>query len=127
MDVNMADGSGAGSPQAGGPQSEIIMLMSQMRDAIAVSAQCAQSSTSALEALRAERATETTLRGPDLAKVLSKPGRFQASSRDEELSQWRNWIWNVEQWLCALDNKFGEELLTFGQTTIRWLRCRSSL
>ena len=105
----MADGSGAGSPQAGGPQSEIIRLMSQMRDAIAVSAQCAQSSTSALEALRAERATETTLRGPDLAKVLSKPERFQASSRDEELSQWRNWIWNVEQWLCALDNKFGEE------------------
>ena len=55
LDVNMADGSGAGSPQAGGPQSEIIMLMSQMRDAITVSAQCAQSSTSALEALRAER------------------------------------------------------------------------
>ena len=93
------------------PQSEIIMLMSQMRDAIAISAQCAQSSTSALEALRAERATETTLRGPDLAKVLSRPERFQASSRDEE------------RWTISL----AKSLLTFGETTTQWLRCQSSL
>ena len=83
-------------------QQELAMLMAQMRDAVVHAANAAQNSATALEAMRQERQGDG-VRGIDLAKVLNKPERFPANTRDEELAMWRTWSWNFLQWLSAID------------------------
>ena len=50
------------------------------------------------------------LTGKDLVRVLPQPAPFSASSRDDELAKWKQWSWQFEQWLCALDPEFQHDL-----------------
>ena len=54
---------------------------------------------------------ERGLQGRDLARVLKQPNVFNPSTREEELSMWKSWSWELEQYLGALDNGFTEDFL----------------
>ena len=45
----------------------------------------------------------------DIVKLLPQPEPFAAASRDEELSKWRSWSWQFEQYVCAFDAAFRDE------------------
>ena len=51
-------------------------------------------------------ASQDSLRGKDLARVLQPPAPFEARNRDEELARWSAWSWQLESWLCTLDTGF---------------------
>ena len=42
-------------------------------------------------------------------RVLPKPANFDAKTREEELSQWRDFSWSVEQYLSSMDGAFAED------------------
>ena len=48
--------------------------------------------------------------GGDWFKVLPKPGMFDPKDREAELSQFRDWWWQVEQYVVAVDPKFSGDL-----------------
>ena len=43
------------------------------------------------------------LQAKDLAKVLRQPKEFRPAAREEELSQWKSWSRELENYLMALD------------------------
>jgi len=43
-------------------------------------------------------------------KMLPKPPTFSPQSCEEELSMFREWVWQLEQYLLAVDVQFGPEL-----------------
>ena len=94
-------------------QQDMLAMMAQMRDAVAYAAQAAQTSSQALQEFRSSMATteqSSGLKGADLSRILSRPDRFAAANREEELSSWRSWSWTVEQYLAALDPGFSSDL-----------------
>eukprot|EP00913_Durusdinium_trenchii_P010720 g10058.t1 len=42
-------------------------------------------------------------------KVLPKPNTFDAKNREEELTQWRDFSWSLEQYLSSLNGMFTED------------------
>ena len=36
-------------------------------------------------------------------RLLPKPQVFEPSNREQEISQWRDWAWSLEQYLASLD------------------------
>ena len=43
-------------------------------------------------------------------RVLPKPPNFDPRSREEEMSQWRDFSWSLEQYLSSLDSNFIEDI-----------------
>ena len=52
------------------------------------------------------------LRGKDLARLIKQPSPFRAVTRDDELSGWGQWSWELEQWLVCIDAGFSSDLAT---------------
>ena len=44
-------------------------------------------------------------------KVLPKPSSFEPKDREAELSGFRDWWWQVEQYLLAVDGNYGADLM----------------
>ena len=55
-------------------------------------------------------ATEKASDNKDWYKLLSKPSSFDPSSREAEISGWRDWSWSFEQYLGSLVSIFTEEI-----------------
>ena len=77
---------------------EIALRMIQVAEAASVAAQ------SAAEALgRRSEGDKNWFR------VLPKPANFDAKTREEELSQWGDFSWSIEQYLSSMDGAFAED------------------
>ena len=48
---------------------------------------------------------------PEWYKVLPKPSTFEPKDREAELSGFRDWWWQVEQYIVAVDSSYGQDLL----------------
>ena len=83
-------GASPSSAAGGGEGREIAMRMIQAAEAAALAAQ------SAADALSRRQGGEETW-----FKVLPKPSQLDAKTREEELSQWRDFSWGLEQYLSS--------------------------
>ena len=43
-------------------------------------------------------------------KLLPKSAVFDHSSRETEISAWREWSWSFEQYITSVDPKFGDDI-----------------
>ena len=104
------EGSPTGSPHAGGAGATVdgAELARRMMAATEAASAATQLAARALEELKT--ATERTSENKDWYKLLSKPSSFDPSSREAEISGWRDWSWSFEQYLGSLDSVFTEEI-----------------
>ena len=104
------EGSPAGSPQAGGAGGAVdgAELARRMMAATEAASAATQLAARALDELKT--ATERSSENKDWYKLLSKPSSFDPSSREAEISGWRDWSWSFEQYLGSLDSVFTEEI-----------------
>ena len=102
--------SAAGSPVAAGSPTaaEGAELVSRMVQAAEAAASAAASATQALAALSSGDATASSST-TDWFKVLPKPSVFDPKDREAELSQFRDWWWQMEQYVVAIDPKFSAD------------------
>lgn len=101
-----ASGSPAGSPTAAGatqvPGMEVAMRMVAATEAAALAAQ------KAVEAVQ----SATKSAGDDNRswwKLLPKPPCFDHSTREAEISGWKEWSWMFEQYVASEDLKFADD------------------
>ena len=80
-------------------------------DAAQMNANSAQQLLSAQATAQQNGHEDRGLQGRDLARVLKQPSVFNPNAREEELSMWKSWSWELEQYLGALDHGFTEELV----------------
>lgn len=104
--MDQPDGSPTGSPQGG--QVDGAELARRMMVATEAATTATQLAAKALEELKT--ATEKSSDNKDWYKLLSKPASFDPSSREAEISGWRDWSWSFEQYLGSLDSVFTEEI-----------------
>ena len=48
--------------------------------------------------------------GPDWSKLLTKPSCFDHKSQEEEIKHFKDWSWQVVQYVCAIDSGFSKDL-----------------
>ena len=115
------EGSPTGSPHAGGAGATVdgAELARRMMAATEAASAATQLAARALEELKT--ATERTSENKDWYKLLSKPSSFDPSSREAEISGWRDWSWSSEQYLGSLDSVFTEEIRVLEITSRLWL------
>jgi hypothetical protein len=79
-------------------------LAFRMVQAAESAASAAAAATQALSSLSSTSGASTS--SGDWFKVLPKPSTFDPKDREAELSQFRDWWWQVEQYVVAVDPKF---------------------
>ena len=98
-----------GSPQPGGsPQggfggaagADVTLRMVQAAEAAVAAASAAQQLLS----------RQTPEEPRSWWKLLPKPAVFDHSSRETEISAWREWSWSFEQYITSVDPKFGDDI-----------------
>ena len=98
-----------GSPQAGGspqgPQvafdgAEVALRMVHAAESAAAAANAAQ------QLLSRQQPEEPR----SWWKLLPKPAVFDHSSRETEISGWKEWSWSFEQYINSVDPKFGDDI-----------------
>ena len=107
------DGSpvGAGTEGQGATAGEVLaMRMIQAAESAATAAQAATQAVAALTA-NAVGSQSTNSGKPEWYKVLPKPSTFEPKDREAELSGFRDWWWQVEQYIVAVDSSYGQDLL----------------
>ena len=99
--------SAAGSPVAAGSPTaaEGAELAFRMVQAAEAAASAATAATQALASLSPGGGTAASS-SSDWFKVLPKPSTFDPKDREAELSQFRDWWWQVEQYVVAVDPQF---------------------
>ena len=105
------DGSLAGSP-TGATQIDGAQLALRMVQAAESAANAAQAVSSAVAAQSSSSSSGGLFSGDSsqLYKLLAKPQTFDPSSREHEISLWREWSWSFEQYLASLDSHYPDEL-----------------
>ena len=94
-------GGAEGSPAAGGIDgAALAMRMVQAAEAAAAAAQ-------ATSQLVGRQSAED---GKSWWKLLPKPPVFDYSSRELEISNWKEWSWTFEQYIASVDAKFLEDI-----------------
>ena len=94
-------GGAEGSPVAGGIDgAALAMRMVQAAEAAAAAAQ-------ATSQLVGRQSAED---GKSWWKLLPKPPVFDYSSRELEISNWKEWSWTFEQYIASVDAKFLEDI-----------------
>ena len=101
--MQQADGSPAGSGQAQQIDGNVIAM--QMIQATTNAAEAAQAAVKAVEALKSGSDDKNWYR------LLPKPGDFNPSSREDEISKWRDWSWQFEQYLGSLDHHYVSDIV----------------
>ena len=82
-------------------------MVNNMQEFIRVSTEMSAGMHQAAQRMEQASGAKTTGLDPrDMGKLLTRPERFVARDRDEELAKWRNWAWSLEQWLVAMDEGF---------------------
>ena len=111
-----ADGSPAGGDarQVFQTQIDVEGWFAQVRTV--TQADAAQMNANSVQQLLSAQATaqqngyeDRGLQGRDLARVLKQPSVFNPSTREEELSMWKSWSWELDQYLGALDCGFTDD------------------
>ena len=113
--------SGAASPAVGSPVGQQIdgaqlamrmvqatEQMVQVTEQAAAAAQAAAQAASTTSA--AATASSQTAKPTEWYKMLPKPPSFSPQTREEELSMFREWAWQLEQYLLAVDAKYGPDI-----------------
>ena len=105
------DGSPAGSP-TGATQIDGAQLALRMVQAAESAANAAQAVSSAVAAQSSSSSSGGLFSGDSsqLYKLLAKPQTFDPSSREHEISLWREWSWSFEQYRASLDSHYPDEL-----------------
>jgi len=89
-----------GSPQAGVNGAEVALRMVQAAEAAAAAAQAAQ-------AMLSRQAGDESR---SWWKLLAKPPVFDHSTRESEISSWKEWSWTFEQYIASVDSRFSEDI-----------------
>ena len=100
-----ADGSPAASAGQGLTGLDGAEIARRMVQAAEAAASAATAATMAVNAMSPSLSSSPAT-GGDWFKVLPKPGMFDPKDREAELSQFRDWWWQVEQYVVAVDPKF---------------------
>ena len=61
----------------------------------------------AQDAAKAARVKEVT---PDWSKLLTKPGTFDHKSQEDEIKNFKDWSWQLVQYVSAIDSEFTKDL-----------------
>ena len=93
---------------------QIALRMVQAAEAASAAANAA---SAALNNLASSSSSQTGVAAgsdakPEWYKVLPKPGVFEPKDREAELATFRDWWWQVEQYIMAVDAKYGHDLQT---------------
>ena len=96
-----ADGSPTGSAQQIG--GNLIAL--QMIQATNSAAEAAQAAVKAVESMK------TGSDDKNWYRLLPKPGDFNPTTREDEISKWREWSWQFEQYLGSSDHHYVSDIL----------------
>ena len=100
-----AQGSPSGSPANGPvPVMDGNELARRMILASESASQAANAAVKGLEDFQKQQATGSDEKG--WYKLLPKPNTWEPKTREEELGQWRDWSWSLEQYLATLDPQF---------------------
>ena len=97
------------SPAAGSPSATVgaidgAQLAMRMVEAAERAAEAAQAASAAVSA--ASSSSRPPVKSTEWYKMLPKPPNFAPQSREEELSMFREWVWQLEQYLLAVDAQF---------------------
>ena len=108
-----AQASPDGSPGGAGQSATGEMLAMRMIQAAEAAATAAQAATQAVAAMTGSSSSSQSAGGnkPEWYKVLPKPSTFEPKDREAELSGFRDWWWQVEQYIVAVDVSYGQDLL----------------
>lgn len=103
---------GANSPDVGSPSGgqpfDGAQIAIQMIQATNAAAMAAQSAADALQKVQSQSAS-SGVDDKSWYKLLPRPSALDPSSREEEISKWRDWPWTLEQYLGTLDPRYVEE------------------
>ena len=100
-----AQGSPGGSPSNGPvPVMDGNELARRMILASESASQAASAAVRALEEFQKQQVAGSDEKG--WYKLLPKPNTWEPKTREEELGQWRDWSWSLEQYLATLDQQF---------------------
>ena len=106
----------AGSPSATGGGIDGAQLAMRMVEAAERAAEAAQAASAAANA--ASSSSRPLVKSIEWYKMLPKPPNFAPQSREEELSMFREWVWQLEQYLpssgCQFWTGIGRCLWQFG-------------
>ena len=72
--------------------------------------QMAEAARAATEATQRASAPSTSSTGTDWSKLLTKPSNFDHKSMDEEIKHFRDWSWQLVQYVGAIDSGYTKEM-----------------
>ena len=104
------DGSPVGTMTEGQGTTSGEVLAMRMIQAAEAAVTAAQAATQAVAAMTTGGQTSGSAK-PEWYKVLPKPSTFEPKDREAELSGFRDWWWQVEQYIVAVDSNYGQDLL----------------
>ena len=101
-------GSPGGSPTGGGaadiPGVEVALRMVAATEAAARAAQ------KAVEMVESVALKATGDENRSWWKLLPKPPNFDHSTREAEISGWKEWSWMFEQYVASIDSRFTDDI-----------------
>ena len=98
----------AASPTAGAAASvavsseDLRVLLAQMGAATRAASEAASAAAKAVQ-------TKAGIGAGDMSKILPRPDVFSPKNREEEHSQWMNWLWSLKQYMTALDTEYSND------------------
>ena len=96
------------SPTAGAAASvavsseDLRVLLAQMGAATRAASEAASAAARAVQ-------TKAGIGAGDMSKILPRPDVFSPKNREEEHSQWMNWLWSLKQYMTALDTEYSTD------------------
>ena len=78
------------------------MLLAQMGAATRAASEAASAAAKAVQ-------TKAGIGAGDMSKILPRPDVFSPKNREEEHSQWMNWLWSLKQYMTALDTEYSND------------------
>ena len=92
--------------------SQIAMRMLQAAEAAVAAANAASTAINSLTSSSTGTGGATGTTKTEWYKVLPKPSCFEPKDREAELATFRDWWWQVEQYMLAVDANYGHDLQT---------------
>eukprot|EP00435_Cladocopium_sp_Y103_P075477 s444_g58.t1 len=102
-----------GSPTSQGavPALDGAEVARRILQAAETAAHAASATANAVELFSQQaNAGSSSSKSSDWFKLLPKPSVFEPKDYDQEIAQWREWFWGVNQYLCTLDPMYETEV-----------------
>ena len=106
---------------------QIAFRMVQATEAAAAAANAASAAISSMTAGGTQAGSTVGTPKSEWYKVLPKPGFFEPKDREAELASFRDWWWQVEQYILAVDANYGMTCRPSGRSWMRRSRCLSRM